>query len=119
MPGPGTASEYELGEAAVAGGDLDGAVAHFAAAVRELSAAGDNRRAAMACSRLAFLYEVPMANKVAARPWLARAWRLIEHDEPCIEQGWVAVTSMGCDVEDPAVLIARAELALDRARRFG
>ena len=26
---------------------------------------------------------------------------------------------MGCDVDDPAVLLERAELALDRARRFG
>ena len=26
---------------------------------------------------------------------------------------------MGCDVDDPAELLARAELALDRARRFG
>ena len=26
---------------------------------------------------------------------------------------------MGCDVDDPAVLLAAAELALDRARRFG
>ena len=26
---------------------------------------------------------------------------------------------MGCEVDDPAVLLERAELALDRARRFG
>ena len=26
---------------------------------------------------------------------------------------------MGCDVDDPAELLAAAELALDRARRFG
>ena len=31
----------------------------------------------------------------------------------------MAVAAMGCDVDDPAVLLDRAELALDRARRFG
>ncbi|HEY5886413.1 MAG TPA: hypothetical protein VIT24_01740, partial [Acidimicrobiales bacterium] len=38
---------------------------------------------------------------------------------PCLEQGWVAVAAMGCDVDDPDELLAGAELALDRARRFG
>lgn len=31
----------------------------------------------------------------------------------------MAVAALGCDVDDPAVLLASAELALDRARRFG
>ena len=31
----------------------------------------------------------------------------------------MAVAALGCDVDDPAVLLSRAELALDRARRFG
>jgi hypothetical protein len=31
----------------------------------------------------------------------------------------VAIAAMGCDVDDPAALLAGAELALDRARRFG
>ena len=31
----------------------------------------------------------------------------------------MAVAAMGCDVDDPAELLAEAELALDRARRFG
>jgi tetratricopeptide (TPR) repeat protein len=48
-----------------------------------------------------------------------RAIRLVEDEPPCIEQGWVAVAALGCDVDDPAVLLTRAELALDRARRFG
>jgi hypothetical protein len=44
---------------------------------------------------------------------------LVEDEPPCVEQGWAAVATMGCDVEDPAELLAAAELALDRARRFG
>ena len=31
----------------------------------------------------------------------------------------MAVASMGCDVDDPLELLAAADLALDRARRFG
>ena len=35
-------------------------------------------------------------------------------------QGWVALAGMGCEVRRPSrVLLASAELALDRARRFG
>jgi hypothetical protein len=60
-----------------------------------------------------------LGNKIAARPWFVRAERLVEDEPPCIELGYVAVALMGCDVDDPAELIDRAELALDRARRFG
>ena len=60
-----------------------------------------------------------MGNLIAGRAWFARARRLIEDEDPCIEQGWVAVAAMGCDVDDPAALLAAAELALDVARRFG
>lgn len=31
----------------------------------------------------------------------------------------MAIAGLGCDVSDPGVLIERADLALDRARRFG
>ena len=106
-------------DVALAVGDVDGTIAHLAAAIREFEAAGDNRSAAMACSRLGYLYTVALGNKVAGRPWFARAVRLVEHEEPCVEQGWVAVAAMGCEVDDPDVLLERAELALDRARRFG
>ncbi|HEX6424003.1 MAG TPA: hypothetical protein VFZ79_11025 [Acidimicrobiales bacterium] len=104
---------------AVAAGDLDGAVAHLSAAIRRLTAAGDDRAAAMACARLGDLYANGLGSKVAARPWFRRAMRLVEGDEPCVEQGWAALAPMGCDVEDPEVLLARADMALDRARRFG
>jgi hypothetical protein len=101
------------------GGDPDGAIADFSAAVRLLTAAGDNRRAALACTRIASTFAHVLGNRVAARPWLNRAMRLVETEEPCLEQGYVALASLGCDVEDPADLVGRAELALDRARRFG
>ncbi len=103
----------------MAAGDVDAAVAHLSAAVRELTAAGDGRQAAMTCVRLGNVFAEMLGNRVAARPWFTRAIRLVEHEPPCLEQGYAAVAPLGCDVDDPTVLMDRAALALDRARRFG
>jgi tetratricopeptide (TPR) repeat protein len=111
--------QVELAGAAIAGFDTDAAVAHLSAAVRGFTAAGDNRSAATACARLGDLYAVFLGNLAAGRAWFARASRLVADEPPCLEQGWVAVAPIGCDVDDPAELLARAELALDLARRFG
>ena len=73
----------------------------------------------MACARLGDVLANAMGNLTAGRAWFARASRLLEDAEPCVEQGWVAIAAMGCDAGDPEELLARAELALDRARRFG
>ena len=97
--------------------DADGAVAHLSAAIRALT--DDPCAAAMVCLRLGNLYGWRLGNLTAARAWFARAQRLIESQPPCVEQGWIAVASMGCDVDDPRELLAAADLALDRARRFG
>ncbi len=112
------ATSLRLADEAMSSGDVDVAVAQLSAAARALTAARENRAAAMVCARLGELFQNRLGNKVAARPWFLRAIRLVADDEPCVEQGWVAIAPMGCDVEDPAVLWARAEVALDRARRF-
>lgn len=110
--------ELELAEEALKAFDADAAATHLSAAIRTFTAAGDRRQAALACTRLGELY-ADTGNGTAARVWFARAIRLIGDEPPCIEQGWVAVAAMGCDVDDPAVLLSRAELALARAREFG
>jgi hypothetical protein len=99
--------------------DIEAVVAHLSAAIRGFTAAGEPRRAAMASVRLGDTFASGLGNLVASRAWYTRAWRLVEAEPPCIEQGWVAVAAMGCDVDDPEVLLAAAELALDRARQFG
>ena len=119
VDGDGPANSLRLADEAMAAGDVDGMVAHLAAAVRGLTAAGESRRAAMASARLGDVFANMLGNKVAARPWFTRAMRLVEDEPPCLEQGYAAVAALGCDVDDPAVLIDRAALALDRARRFG
>ncbi len=99
--------------------DVEQVVVHLSASVRGFTAADERIRAAMACVRLGDVMAVVLGNLTAGRAWFARAARLIEQEPPCVEQGWVAVAALGCDVDDPEVLLARATLALDRARRFG
>lgn len=108
-----------LADAAQARSDIDGLVAHLSGAIRAFTAAGEKCRAAMACVRLGDVLANAMGNHTAARAWFSRARRLVEDQPPCVEQGWVAVAAMGCDVDDPAELLSAAELALERARRFG
>jgi hypothetical protein len=99
--------------------DVEGAVVHLSAAVRGFTEGGDDRGAGIACARLGDVYASFMGNRTAARAWYARADRHVADLPSCVEQGWVAVASMGCEVDDPDVLLARAELALSRAREFG
>ena len=116
---PDPARSMQLAEDAFARFDLDGVIAHLSAAVRGFTAADEPRQAAMACVRLGDVIANGLGNLTAGRAWFVRATRLVADLEPCIEQGWVAVAAMGCDVGDPEQLLSCAELALDRARRFG
>jgi hypothetical protein len=97
----------------------DVVVAQLSAAVREHTAAGDPRAAALACVQLGDVFANQLGNAIAGRAWFARATRLVQDEPPCVEQGWAALGAMGCDVGDPALLLARADLALELARRFG
>jgi len=120
MPGIDEAERaLELADEAWARFDVDAVIAHLSTAIRGFTAADDKRRAAMACVQLGEMFANGLGNLTASRAWFSRARRLVENEPPCIEQGWVAVAAMGCDVDDPAELLAAAELALDRARRFG
>ena len=109
----------ELADEAFSQFDVDGVVIHLSAAVRGFTAVGDKCRAAMACVQLGGMLGNTLGNLTAGRAWFARATRLVENEPPCLEQGWVAVAAMGCDVDDPERLLAAAELAIDRGRRFG
>ena len=57
-------------------------------------------------------------DKVVGRAWLARALRLLEHEESCVEKGYVAVGLFGAYVESVDELEASASMALDIAHRF-
>ncbi len=99
--------------------DLEALITHLSEAIRVYTAAGEPCRAAMVCVQLGHVMANVLGNLTAAKTWFTRASQLVEHQPPCLEQGWVAIAAMGCDVDDSADLLSRAELALDRARHFG
>ena len=76
------------------------------------------RRRWRACGS-ATCYANLLGNCTAGRAWFIRARRLVEDEPPCVEQGWVGGGRDGLRRDDPAELLAGAELALDRARQFG
>ena len=119
MPGVDEAERaLELADEAYGRYDVESVVVHLSAAIRGFTAAGERCRAAMACVRLGDALANAMGNLTASRAWFARAWRLVEDEPACLEQGYVAIAALGCNVDDPATLLAGAELALDRARSF-
>lgn len=87
-------------------------------AFREFTDVGATRRAALAASHIGSLYVSWIGNRVAGRAWLARAWRMIEQEGPCLERGWIATWDVGCHYDDPDDLRRRAEIALEAARDF-
>ena len=100
-------------------GDVDAGVAHLSGAIRSLTAEGDKCAAAMASAQLGDVFANMLGNLTAGRAWWTRARRMLEDEPACVEQGWVAVAALGCHVDDPDELLGAADLALDRARRFG
>lgn len=106
-------------DAALQCGEVQVAFDVLSAALRGFTGDEDVREVAMTCARMGSLVESFVGNRTAARAWFARAARLLRDEPDCLEQGWVALAGVGCDVDDPAELRARAALALDRARCFG
>jgi tetratricopeptide (TPR) repeat protein len=91
---------------------------HFELALEEFLAAGKVRRAAVVAARLGIYYMSGVGNRVVARPWFARAWRLLEGEGDCIERAQVAIADVACNADDPAVLRERADIALAIARKL-
>ena len=107
------------GELALAACDFPAACRQLEAAVVEFRARGLRRRAAVAARYLARVHTEGWGNRVVGLAWLRRARGLLAGEPPCVEQGWVAVALIGCDVPDAEELKASADLALELARRFG
>ena len=94
----------EMADEASARFDVEAVVAHLSTALRGYTAVDAKCSAAMVCVRLGETLANALGNLTASRAWFARARRLVEHEPPCLEQGWVAVAAMGCDVVEPALL---------------
>jgi homogentisate 1,2-dioxygenase len=69
-------------------------------------------------ARLGIYYMSGVGNRVVARPWFARAWRLLEGEGDCIERAQVAIADVACNADDPTMLRERADIALAIARKL-
>jgi DNA-binding CsgD family transcriptional regulator len=87
-------------------------------AYRDFQSRGLPRRAAMAATALANLHFDGLEEPAVGRGWLARAMRLVEDEDPCVEKGYVLVGLMGASVSSTDELETSARIALDLARRF-
>ncbi|HEX9037692.1 MAG TPA: LuxR C-terminal-related transcriptional regulator [Ktedonobacterales bacterium] len=109
---------FRLGSMAYLLTDFGEAQAHLERAYRDFQAASLPRRAAMAATMLGRIHFDMFDDKVVGRAWLARALRLLEHEEPCVEKGYVAVGLFSAYIESADELEASAIAALDIAHQF-
>jgi DNA-binding NarL/FixJ family response regulator len=79
---------------------------------------GDACHAARAALWLAMSYFSALGNGAAGNGWLQRAERLLEHERPCAEHGWL-VQLRGKMTPDAATAVDQARKALEIARQHG
>jgi tetratricopeptide (TPR) repeat protein len=108
-----------LGQLEFIGGDINGSPMHCQTAVTLFETRGRYGPAAVAATWVAAAWVYGLGNRVAARGWFARARRLIDQCDLCVERGWVLAAEVGCAIADLDELEARSLEALDIARRFG
>jgi DNA-binding CsgD family transcriptional regulator len=97
-------------------GDVDGAIEHRERAYTTLRASGAIDEAAMIALWLAREYLEAVGNEPASNGWLARAEGLVRERPGGPAEGWLELTRGG-RAFDPAEMRARADSALDHARR--
>ena len=117
--GPDPEARMALGKLLFMVADPLGARQALELSMQEFASAGLKKRAALAAAAVGASYASGDGNRVAAKPWLQRAWRLIRDEDPCVERGWVAIFDIACNTDDPRVLREHCDIALEMARRFG
>lgn len=117
-----TAQDLEvLGEAAWWTGSLEDSIAARERAYPAYLAAGEKRRAAIVAIALAKDY-FATGSGALGKAWMQRAERLLEDEDDCVEQGWMARMRSVFAFEgmnDPAAALGEAERAYEIAERFG
>jgi len=109
---------FRLGTMAYLITDIGEAQDQFERAYRDFQSRNLPRRAAMAATMLGRIQFEMFDDKVVGRAWLARALRLLEREEPCVEKGYVLVGLFGAYVDNVDDLEVSASTALDIAHRF-
>jgi len=109
---------FRLGTMAYLITDIGEAQDQFERAYRDFQLRNLPRRAAMAATMLGRIQFEMFDDKVVGRAWLARALRLLEREEPCVEKGYVLVGLFGAYVDNVDDLEVSASRALDIAHHF-
>ena len=109
---------FRLGTMAYLITDIGEAQDQFERAYRDFQLRNLPRRAAMAATMLGRIQFEMFDDKVVGRAWLARALRLLEREEPCVEKGYVLVGLFGAYVDNVDDLEVSASTALDIAHHF-
>ncbi len=109
---------FALGTMAFLHADWEDSRWQLERAYRAFRDQGLTRRAAMAAAMLGRLFVDGLEELVVGRGWLTRARRLLEHEDPCVEQGYALLGLMGASVANAEDLLTDAATALDLARRF-
>jgi DNA-binding CsgD family transcriptional regulator len=107
-----------LGRLAFVATDFPEAQGQLERAYRGFQTKSLPRRAALAATMLATLYFDGLGEQVVAQGWRARALRLLEHEEPCVEMGYALLGLTGASVPSAEELEVDAHTALDLAHRF-
>lgn len=107
-----------LGGLCMADDDFDAARGHWEIAFRRLRELGDLRAAARVAAELASLHTSGYGNRSAGRGWIERGRRLVRRAGHCVEEGYLALAIVGCDLPDVATLARDAEMALALAAEF-
>lgn len=107
-----------LGRMAYVATEWTEARSQFERAYRAFRNSGLPRRAAMCAIALGQLYTDGLEEPAVGSGWLSRALRLLEREEPCVEQGYALIGLMGASVASADDLESGARAALDLAQRF-
>ncbi|HJT37037.1 MAG TPA: tetratricopeptide repeat protein, partial [Actinomycetota bacterium] len=108
-----------LGKLAFVAIEYDESQTQLERAYRDFQEKGLPRRAALAAGALATLFFDGLDEQVIAQGWHARALRLLEREDLCVEKGYVLLSLTGASVASASELEESARIALDLAQRFG
>ena len=116
--GPDPLARHMLGGLLFFDDDFAGARRQFELAFREWRDAGQPRAAALVAADLADLHVSGLGNRGVGQGWLSRGRRLLDSEGRCVEQGYLELAVIACEVPI-GELEAAAEMALGLAREFG
>lgn len=99
--------------------DLVGSRQELELAFQEWRTQGEPRAAARVAASLADLHASGFGNRVVGQGWVLRARRLLEPEGRCVEQGYVELAVIACEIPDVERLERATRLALELAGEFG